>query len=82
MGKLLKLLSRCLTDQNGISMIPFGLLAGFADDKEIRLIELAEALNRVSEVAFELDHPELYQAYLKEELFPYGCSENCYYNKK
>ena len=27
---------------NGISMIPFGLLAGFADDKEIRLIELAE----------------------------------------
>ena len=23
-------------------MIPFGLLAGFADDKEIRLIELAE----------------------------------------
>lgn len=85
MGKLLELLSRCLTDQkqgailaankrnrkdcifhirrtqksacelifmeilqmnknkiNGISMIPFGLLAGFADDKEIRLIELAE----------------------------------------
>ena len=27
---------------NGIFMIPFGLLAGFADDKEIRLIELAE----------------------------------------
>lgn len=27
---------------NGISMIPFGLLAGFADDKEIRITELAE----------------------------------------
>lgn len=27
---------------NGISMIPFGLLAGFMDDKEIRIIELAE----------------------------------------
>ena len=27
---------------NGISMIPFGLLAGFADDKEIRITELVE----------------------------------------
>ena len=27
---------------NGISMIPFGLLAGFADDKEIRITTLAE----------------------------------------
>ena len=32
---------------NGISMIPFGLLAGFADDKEIRLIELAENLSLI-----------------------------------
>ena len=28
--------------KNGISMIPFGLLAGFIDEKEIRIIELAE----------------------------------------
>ena len=27
---------------NGVSMIPFGLLAGFADQNEIRIIELAE----------------------------------------
>ena len=28
--------------KNGISMIPFGLLSGFMDGKEIRIIELAE----------------------------------------
>ena len=28
--------------RNGISMIPFGLLSGFMDGKEIRIIELAE----------------------------------------
>ena len=28
--------------KNGINMIPFGLLAGFADDKEIRITKLAE----------------------------------------
>ena len=27
---------------HGISMIPFGLLAGFAEDDEIRITELAE----------------------------------------
>ena len=27
---------------NGVSMIPFGLLAGFVDQNEIRIIELAE----------------------------------------
>ena len=27
---------------NGVSMIPFGLLAGFADQNEIRIIELAD----------------------------------------
>lgn len=29
-------------DLKGISMIPFGLLAGFMDEKEIRITELAE----------------------------------------
>lgn len=28
--------------KNGISIIPFGLLSGFMDGKEIRIIELAE----------------------------------------
>ena len=27
---------------NGVSMIPFGLLAGFVEQNEIRIIELAE----------------------------------------
>ena len=36
--------------------------------QDVPVNKLAEAINRVSEVAFELDHPELYQAYLKEDI--------------
>ena len=46
--------------------------SGSAEEKEwfqdVPVNKLAEAINRVSEVAFELDHPELYQAYLKEDI--------------
>ncbi len=58
---------------NGISMIPFGLLAGFADDKEIR------NLRKALDILEHSDSEKTYLNNLQKSLFPYGCSENCYY---
>ena len=45
----------------GVSMLPFGLIAGFAGEKEIRIIELAEKRFLPSAQQKKIADPELFR---------------------
>ena len=68
----------------GVSMLPFGLIAGFAGEKEIRIIEIAEN-GFIFRTAEKIADPELFRVcfyhypkleYEQVELHSYNAAEN------
>lgn len=65
--------------QAGITHLKVVGRGNHSDDMEADIRSLKQAINILNEVKFTENPEQLYISKMKEQLFPKGCSKNCYY---